>query len=208
MDYGALSDEDLALRFHAGHMSAFEALLDRHSRSIYNFSLRMLGDPADAEDATQQTLIQAFETLPTARPGASLRPWFFQVARNKCIDMMRKRRTIPLSSLERDDSDTPALDPSDTAPLPSRNLRARRAANAPRRGDRRAAGSLQRGRAHAVRRRDDVRGDRPFARHPGEHGEDAVSTCEDDPAGLSAQASLKPAGSPGRDIVRCPLSFE
>ena len=42
----------------------------------------------------------------------------FQVARNKCIDMMRKRRTVPLSRLERDESEG-QIDPVDTAPLPA-----------------------------------------------------------------------------------------
>jgi RNA polymerase sigma factor (sigma-70 family) len=119
MDYGSLPDEQLARRFRDGDAAAFEALLDRYSRSIYNFTLRFLGDPADADDATQQTMIQAFESLPDARPEASLRPWLFQVARNKCIDLIRKRRTIPLSSLERGEAEAQPLDPIDTAPLPA-----------------------------------------------------------------------------------------
>jgi RNA polymerase sigma factor (sigma-70 family) len=119
MEYGNLPDEELGRLFRGGDAAAFEALLDRYSRSIYNFTLRFLGDPADAEDATQLTLIQAFESLPAARPEASLRPWLFQVARNKCIDLIRKRRTVPLSSLERGEPDAPGIDPADTAPLPA-----------------------------------------------------------------------------------------
>jgi RNA polymerase sigma factor (sigma-70 family) len=119
LDYGSLPDEELGRRFREGEVAAFEALLDRYSRSIYNFTLRFLGDPADADDATQQTLIQAFESLPPSRPDTSLRPWLFQVARNKCIDLLRKRRTIPLSSLERADVETSQVDPVDRAPLPA-----------------------------------------------------------------------------------------
>ena len=118
IERGSLPDEELGRRFRDGEVAAFDALLDRYSRSIYNFTLRLLGDPADAEDATQQTFIQAFESFPAARPGASLRPWLFQVARNKCIDLMRRRRTVPLSTLERDDDEGPQLDPADAAPLP------------------------------------------------------------------------------------------
>ncbi len=118
MEYGSLPDEELGRRFREGDATAFESLLDRYSRSIYNFTLRLLGDPADADDATQQTFIQAFESMPVARPEASLRPWLFQVARNKCIDMMRKRRAVPLSRLERDESEG-QIDPVDTAPLPT-----------------------------------------------------------------------------------------
>src|SRR5205823_5582453 len=41
------------------------------------------------------------------------------VARNKCIDLLRKRRTVPLSSLERGESESPQFDPADRAPLPA-----------------------------------------------------------------------------------------
>jgi len=119
MEYANLPDEELARLFRDGNAAAFEALLDRYSRSIYNFTFRFLGDRADAEDATQLTLIQAFESLPTGRPDASLRPWLFQVARNKCIDLMRKRRAVPLSTLEREDDEAPLFDPADAAPLPA-----------------------------------------------------------------------------------------
>ncbi len=118
MEHGSLPDEELARRFRDGEAAAFDVLLGRYSRSIYNFALRLLGDPADADDATQQTFIQAFESFPAARPGASLRPWLFQVARNKCIDLIRRRRTVPLSTLEREESDA-TVDPADAAPLPS-----------------------------------------------------------------------------------------
>ncbi len=118
MDYANIPDQALGRLFREGDAVAFDALLDRHSRSIYNFALRLLGDPADAEDATQQRLIQAFESLSAARPEASLRPWLFRVARNKCIDLLRKRRTVPLSSFERAESGTPKFDQVDMAPLP------------------------------------------------------------------------------------------
>ncbi len=117
--HGSLPDEELARRFRDGDALAFDALLNRYSRSIYNFTLRLLGDPADADDATQQTFIQAFESFPAARPGASLRPWLFQVARNKCIDLIRKRRTVPLSTFSREEADAPQIEPIDPRALPA-----------------------------------------------------------------------------------------
>ena len=119
MEHRGVPDEELAKRFRDGDAAAFDALLDRYSRSIYNFTLRLLGDAADAEDATQQTFVQAFESFPAARPDASLRPWLFQVARNKSIDLIRKRRTVPLSAFESAESEAPQIDPTDAAPLPS-----------------------------------------------------------------------------------------
>jgi len=118
LDYERSPDEALVRRFRDGDTVAFEVLLDRYSRAIYNFALRTLGNGDDAEDATQQTFIQAFESLPSTRSEAPLRPWLFQVARNKCIDLIRRRRTVPLSSLQREDTEVVEIDPPDTRPRP------------------------------------------------------------------------------------------
>jgi RNA polymerase sigma-70 factor (ECF subfamily) len=118
MDYDRWPDEELVRRFRDGDTIAFEALLDRYSRSVYNFCLRMLGNTDDAEDTTQQTFIQAFESLPGTRSETPLRPWLFQVARNKCIDLIRRRRTIPLSSMQREEDEPVEVDPPDPRPRP------------------------------------------------------------------------------------------
>src|SRR5205823_8652528 len=46
------------------------------------------------------------------------RPWLFQVAHNKCIDLLRRRRAIPRSQLERDDDEQTEAEPMDADPLP------------------------------------------------------------------------------------------
>ena len=119
MEYGRIPDEELVRRFREeGDLLAFEAILEKYSQPIHNFTLRMLGNPDDAEDATQQTFIQAYESLPAARPEAPLRPWLFQVARNKAIDLIRRRRSVALSTLERDDQGYPSIEVADDEPLP------------------------------------------------------------------------------------------
>lgn len=117
MDYARSPDDELLQRFRGGDTVAFEELIDRYNRSIYNFALRMLSNRDDAEDAAQQTFIQAFESLPGTRPDVPLRPWLFQVARNKCIDLIRRRRTVPLSVPQGDDEQV-EIDPPDRRPRP------------------------------------------------------------------------------------------
>jgi RNA polymerase sigma-70 factor (ECF subfamily) len=117
MDYGRLTEEELALRFRDGDAVAFEMFVERFSRAIYNFALRLIGNPADAEDVTQQTFIQAFESLPHRPAGTPVRPWLFQVARNKCIDMIRRRHSGIVSRLE-EDEERSQLEPADERPLP------------------------------------------------------------------------------------------
>ena len=118
MDNPRWPDEELVQRFRNGDTEAFETLLDRYSRPIYNFAYRMLSNSADAEDASQQTFIQTFESLPKARTDAPFRPWLFQVARNKCIDMIRRRRTVPLTINQGSDEDPIDIDPPDPRPRP------------------------------------------------------------------------------------------
>jgi RNA polymerase sigma-70 factor (ECF subfamily) len=119
LDLTGLTDDQLAARFREGNGEAFETLLSRYSGPLYNFALRFLGNPDDAQDAVQQTFIQAFEFMPDSRGDGSLRPWLFQVARNKCIDLIRKRRSSPMSRIEREDPESAPLDLEDAMPLPA-----------------------------------------------------------------------------------------
>lgn len=117
VNYSRLSEEDLVGRFCDGDVVAFEVFVERYSRTIYNFALRLIGNAADAEDASQQTFIQAFESLGRRPAGTPVRPWLFQVARNKCIDILRRRHGSVISRLEAaEESAQP--DPRDDRPLP------------------------------------------------------------------------------------------
>jgi RNA polymerase sigma-70 factor (ECF subfamily) len=75
-----------------------EALLDRYQMSVYNLSLRMLGNPADAEDATQEVFLRAFERLSQYRPDQPFGSWLHGIARNHCIDVLRRRRSVALEA--------------------------------------------------------------------------------------------------------------
>src|SRR6202521_871036 len=98
--------------------AAFEALVRRHQGALYNFSLRMLGRADDAADVAQETFVQLFTHLGQLDERESLAPWLFRVARNRCIDVIRRRRTVPLGVLDDSDEAISALDPADDDPLP------------------------------------------------------------------------------------------
>ena len=95
--------------------AAFEALVRRHQAPLFNFCLRMLGQSDDAADVAQDTFIQLYSHLDRIDEREPLAPWLFRVARNRCIDVIRRRRTVPLEATE------PSLDnaePADDEPLP------------------------------------------------------------------------------------------
>jgi RNA polymerase sigma-70 factor (ECF subfamily) len=97
---------------------AFEALVRRHQGPLYNFCLRMLGQAEDAADVAQETFVQLYSHLGRLDEREPLAPWLFRVARNRCIDVIRRRRTVPLTLT--DDSGGPlnAFEPADDEPLP------------------------------------------------------------------------------------------
>jgi RNA polymerase sigma-70 factor (ECF subfamily) len=119
MSAAQLSDEELAARFVAGEVKAFEWLVQRYTKPIYNFALNFLGDADDADEAAQQVFVQLYMSLPRARLDTPLKPWIYQIARHKCIDLWRGRTTVSLSAHD-DDADDAAdnADPIDTTPLP------------------------------------------------------------------------------------------
>src|SRR5205085_2937258 len=98
--------------------AAFEALVRRHQAAIFNFCLHVLGQSDDAADVAQETFVRLFTHLDQLDEREPLAPWLFRVARNRCIDVIRRRRTLPLAMPD-DSVDSPLVfDPADEAPLP------------------------------------------------------------------------------------------
>ena len=113
----ALTDEELAAAYCRGEPRCFDELVRRCRTPLYAFILRMVGRPEDAEDLTQEVFLQVLRSLPTARTDRPLRPWIFVIARNKCLDHLKRRRAIPFSAVA-GDADDGAVTVVDAAPLP------------------------------------------------------------------------------------------
>src|SRR5437763_1186220 len=119
-----LSDGALAQQALAGHQWAFEALVHRYSTPLFSFIYHFLGDYDPACDILQQVFLQLYLSLATLRTGDPLKPWLFQVARNRCLDDIRqrqRRRNVHFSELEApmDEEELPSLVTiPDTSPLP------------------------------------------------------------------------------------------
>jgi RNA polymerase sigma-70 factor (ECF subfamily) len=97
---------------------AFEALVRRHQGPLYNFCLRMLGQAEDAADVAQETFVQLYSHLGRLDEREPIAPWLFRVARNRSIDVIRRRRTVPLGAPDEATEGTVWLDPADAEPLP------------------------------------------------------------------------------------------
>jgi RNA polymerase sigma factor (sigma-70 family) len=116
-----IADGVLAQQSLAGDQQAFESLVKRYSGSLFNFICRFLGDYDQASDILQQVFLQLYISLPNLRTGEPLKAWLFQVARNRCLDELRKKRAIHFSDLESstdEDDVSPLAAMPDTGPLP------------------------------------------------------------------------------------------
>ncbi|HLI14439.1 MAG TPA: sigma-70 family RNA polymerase sigma factor [Acidimicrobiales bacterium] len=80
---------------------AFDALYREHAERIRRLCFLRLGDAAEAEDATQETLTRAWRALPRLRGERRVRPWLDVIARNVCTDILRRRSRVTLASAAR-----------------------------------------------------------------------------------------------------------
>ena len=94
------NETELVTRAQNGDRNAFSELVRTHAQGVLNVIYRMCGDIQVAEDAAQETFIQAWLRLPSYRPQASLRNWLFRIAVNMAIDMLRKEKRILPGAVE------------------------------------------------------------------------------------------------------------
>lgn len=81
--------------------SEFERLFAEYSGPIYNYALRMIGDPDRAADIAQDTFIKAYRKLDTLTDASSVRSWIYRIATNTAIDAMRRNKnTVPMGDHE------------------------------------------------------------------------------------------------------------
>ncbi|MBK8191820.1 MAG: sigma-70 family RNA polymerase sigma factor [Lewinellaceae bacterium] len=79
----------------AGNQHAYSALLGRYRKSIYQFMLQRVKNPAEAEDLTMEAFEKAFHKLSSYTPTHAFSTWLFRIALNNCIDYSRKKQ-VPI----------------------------------------------------------------------------------------------------------------
>lgn len=85
--------------------AAFDDLYREHYRRVFGLCRRMLGQAADAEDATQEVFMRGFRAFSSYRSGDPFGPWIGAIASNYCIDVLRKQRRV--SELFQEERDLP-----------------------------------------------------------------------------------------------------
>ncbi len=93
-------DETLMLRYQRGDVRAFEILLSRHERPVFNFLLRSVGSRSVAEDLLQDTFLRVIRSASSYKKQAKFTTWLYTIARNLCVDRSRRQKHRQAQSLD------------------------------------------------------------------------------------------------------------
>lgn len=106
------ADEILLAQYKQGDARAFRALVERYTAPIYNLALRLLRDPMEAENVTQETFLRVVTSLDRVRLDLPFKPYLFRIAVNLCHDRARKKQPLLFTDL---DGNTVRADGAETA---------------------------------------------------------------------------------------------
>src|SRR5215216_4645293 len=95
-----VTETELVHRAKNGERDAFSELVCIHAQGVRNVIYRLYGDAQIAEDAAQETFIQAWLHLASYRPQTSIRNWLYRIAVNAATDMFRKEKRILPNAIE------------------------------------------------------------------------------------------------------------
>src|SRR5258706_500386 len=95
----ALTESEAIRLAQAGNAAAFEFLYQLHGRRVYALCLRMVGNPADAEDLMQEAFLQLFRKIGTFRGESAFSTWLHRMTVNVVLMRLRKK-SLPTDSLE------------------------------------------------------------------------------------------------------------
>jgi len=90
----SLDDLTLVVRAQEGDVRAFEVLARRHEAALYRTAVRVTGDAAEAEDALQEALLDAWRHLDRFRGDAAFSTWMYRLVANRSIAALRRRRAV------------------------------------------------------------------------------------------------------------------
>ena len=113
----AISDAECVRRLLLGETDAFEILVRRHQKAIFNLLYRMLGDYDEAAEISQEAFLSAYRSIGQFRGDANFSTWLYRIALNHAITRRRslaklQQRTVPLETA--DLVNEQEIDPADT----------------------------------------------------------------------------------------------
>ncbi len=99
-----MSEQELVRQLQSGSEEAFNQFFDEYRSTIYNFGLRFCGNPDEASEVLQETLINTFRHIKKFKGQSKLSTWLYRIASNACLMRRRKEKKgdVSLSEMEED----------------------------------------------------------------------------------------------------------
>jgi len=125
MDHGERDDREWVRRVQEGETEAFEVLVRRHEKSIFNLLYRWLGDYDEASEAAQEVFLAAYRSIRKFRGDSRFSTWLYRIAINRAKNRRRdmavdRRRAVSNVSSDPDGDEGPLERVSDPGPDPGR----------------------------------------------------------------------------------------
>ncbi len=92
MIFRAVEDADLIQKTRRGDVEAYNALISRWEKRVYNYVLRLVGSREDALDLSQDIFLKAYQNIRKLDDVNRFVPWLFRIAHNEAYSLLRKRR--------------------------------------------------------------------------------------------------------------------
>lgn len=128
----SISDAACVRRLQRGDVNAFEILVRRHEKAIFNLVYRMLGDYDDAAETSQEVFLSAYRAIGQFRGDANFSTWIYRIALNHAITRrkstnLRQKRFVPIDGT--DMTDEAQIGPAETLEKKELRERVQRALN-------------------------------------------------------------------------------
>lgn len=89
------SEDHIVAQVLAGQTGEFRKLVEQYQRPVFRFIRNLISDEHDAEDMTQDVFLAAFDHLKSYDAGrASMLTWLFTIARNRCVNFLKRKRPV------------------------------------------------------------------------------------------------------------------
>src|SRR5258706_5994624 len=99
ISYGDLGEQDLVAACLGGHAGAFDVIVERHRRAVYQLCYRFVGNHEDASDLSQDVFLRAYRGLKNFRGQSTLATWLYRIAVNVCLNRV-SLKTPPSESID------------------------------------------------------------------------------------------------------------
>jgi RNA polymerase sigma-70 factor (ECF subfamily) len=100
-------DAALMLRVKEGDNQAFAELVDKYKQPVMNVVFRMLRDATEAEDVAQAVFVQVYRSASRYQVSSKFSTWLFTIARNLCLNEIRRRSRHPADSIDANHPEQP-----------------------------------------------------------------------------------------------------